>query len=102
MATSALRSEEAQVVRGSPAAVWNVAGVRLQRYSRQVSSHADSSEVTRSREGSGGGSTKCDMVTAISRRRVTHMGSKGRKNVKKPKQDKAKGTATPTPEPKKK
>ncbi len=30
------------------------------------------------------------------------MGDKGRKNVKKPKQDKTKGTSTPTPEPKKK
>jgi hypothetical protein len=30
------------------------------------------------------------------------MGSKGRKNVKKPKQEKGKGAATPAPEPKKK
>jgi len=30
------------------------------------------------------------------------MGSKGRKNVKKPKQDKAKGAATPGSEPRKK
>jgi len=30
------------------------------------------------------------------------MGDKGRKNTKKPKQDKVKGASTPAPEPKKK